>query len=162
MLVALFFKVSSAALCLNICVSSESYEQRGGGERNGGIGEGEQGDGRTCWGGQGLRHPPGLPSHPSNVVSKIPSLCQRLHPQRPRLSYGRMLTAFWFFNCVRVALLTSQLTCFCSAVGRSSGRMMWIKRRLLQTSPPLTQWVKPRGLKRPQAQHSVGTTISFQ
>lgn len=95
----------------------------------------------------------------SNIVPKLPSLCQRLHPQSPHLSRGRMLTAFWSSNCVRVTLLTSQLTCFCSAVGRSSGRMMRIRRRLLRTSP-LTQWVK-RGVWNGDEQTAAGSAQSW-
>lgn len=95
----------------------------------------------------------------SNIVPKLPSLCQRLHPQSPHLSRGRMLTAFWSSNCVRVTLLTSQLTCFCSAVGRSSGRMMQIRRRLLRTSP-LTQWVK-RGVWNGDEQTAAGSAQSW-
>lgn len=68
---------------------------------------------------------------------------------------------------LRAALLTSQLTCFCSAVGRSSGRMMWIRSgggsfRQVFDSVGKKEGSETGTSRRPRAQHSVGTTIFFQ
>lgn len=147
MLVALFFKVSSAALCLNICVCSESYEQRGGGERNGGIGEGEQGDGCTCWGGRGLRHPPGHPSHPLRHCFKdIIPLSETSSSKSTSVLRPDAHSLLVFQPCEsRPANFAAYLLLFCY------GSFVWKDDDVDQVeapsdfSPPLTQLVKRRG-----------------